>query len=188
MGILLFATLISLVKVSDRPIQSVNLSNEIKKEIQLWKGTEDELVVKSLEKTAQILTFAQRNDIKKGKANCVGYAQLFVAIYNYSANINKYQSKAKPVVGYLKLGGVNLCKQFKSIMPNTKWKNFVKDHDFVEIHLRGKKYYLDPSIYDVIGDPCITYATTTFKVTRRKAADFGTKLATSKPWSGMGVR
>lgn len=36
MGILLFfAAIISLVKVSDRPIQSVNLSNELKKEIEI---------------------------------------------------------------------------------------------------------------------------------------------------------
>ena len=159
MGILLFATLISLVKVSDRPIQSINLSNELKKEIQSWKGPEDDLVMKSLEKTAQMLKFAQKNDIKNGKANCVGYAQLFVAIYNYSTSINNYQSKAKPVVGYINSGGINLCKSLKQLMPTTKWRNFVKNHDFVEIRIHKKVFYLDPSIYDTIGNPCITNAT-----------------------------
>ena len=159
MGILLFVTLLSLVKTADRPVQNVALSTELKQEISMWKGTEDEMVVKSLEKTEQILTFAQKNDIKNGKANCVGYAQLYVAICNYAFQKNNYKCRAKAVVGYVKSGGINICKQLKSIMPNTKWKNFVKDHDFVEIHLRGKTYYLDPSIYDVFGDPCITYKT-----------------------------
>lgn len=150
MGILLFfAAIISLVKVSDRPIQSVNLSNELKKEIQLWEGTEDDLVIKSLEKTAHLLEFSQKNDIKNGKANCVGYAQLCSAICNYAFLAHHVDGHAKPVVGYLKVGGVNLCDLAKAIAPSKKWKNFVKDHDFVEVTINGKTQYIDPSLSEV---------------------------------------
>ena len=34
------------------------------------------------------------------------------------------------------------------LMPNERWRNFVKDHDFMEIETGNSIIYVDPSLYD----------------------------------------
>ena len=132
---------ISLLKISDRTsnyLPSKSLKEEIKIET---KGLSQEEI---------------RNDISNGKANCVGYAQMCAGISNYAFRINGYNSSAKPVVGYVKLLGVNLCNILKLCMPTKRWENFVKDHDFVEYHIDGDIIYCDASTYDLIMNDCKT--------------------------------
>ena len=154
----LLLTSFTLVKTNDRNGKSVilpqTLSTQIQKES---KGmTVMQIMDYSLDMTAQLLKFTATNDIFHGKANCVGYAQLCSAICNKAFSINDYSCRAKPVVGYLKMSSINLCDLAKSVMPTTKMKNFVKDHDFVELSYNGKTYYFDPSMYDYIGNKCWT--------------------------------
>lgn len=148
---------ISLLKISDRTsnyLPSKSLKEEIKIET---KGLSQEEIRKySIKKTASILSFTIKNDISNGKANCVGYAQMCAGISNYAFRINGYNSFAKPVVGYVKLLGVNLCNILKLCMPTKRWENFVKDHDFVEYHIDGDIIYCDASTYDLIMNDCKT--------------------------------
>ena len=109
----------------------------------------------SIRKTADLLRFSQRNNIADGKANCVGYAQLCAAIYNCGAKAHKISGYARPVVGYIEIGPLNICSIARSIAPR-KWKNFVKDHDFVEFTIDKDIFYADASVYDVIGTDCKT--------------------------------
>ena len=117
---------------------------------------EAEIIDYSLNLTAQLLQFEQKNDIANGKANCVGYALVCAAICNQALRSNGYTCRAKSVVGYVNNCGVNLCNSLGKIMPTKHWQNFVKDHDFVELSYGGKTYYFDPSIYDVLGNKCLT--------------------------------
>ncbi len=118
--------------------------------------TEKQIIDYSLDLTAKTLQFDWKNDIPNGKANCIGYAQLCAAICNHALKSNGYKCRAKPVVGYIEDCGINLCEALKVIMPSNHWKSFVKDHDFVELSYGGKTYYFDPSIYDVLGNKCLT--------------------------------
>lgn len=121
------------------------------------KGMDVEQIIDySLSLTASELKFAARNDIDNGKANCVGYAQLCAAICNQAMAANGIDGKARPVVGYIESNGINLCQVLKAIAPKTSYKNFVKDHDFVELTAGTRRYYFDPSIYDVLGKTCLT--------------------------------
>ena len=80
----------------------------------------------------------------------------FSAICNEALKANGYKHRAKPVVCCIKFNGLNLCNIAKSLMTNKKYKAFVKDHDFVELNTGNKTYYFDPSIYDVLGNKCLT--------------------------------
>ena len=146
MGIYVILTIFSLVKIGDRPIQNISLTSEQKKEIKMWE--KDKIVDNSLSMTCDMLTFSKKNEISHGKANCVGYAQFYSAICNYAFQTHHVNGKAKPVVGYIKIGGLNICNIAQHLAPNKKWKNFTKDHDFVEVTINGKTKYIDPSIYD----------------------------------------
>ena len=129
-------------------------SLQVKKET---KGmNEKQIIDYSLNLTAIMLEFGAKNDLSNGKANCIGYAQLCSAICNEALKANGYKYRAKPVVGYVKFNGLNICNIAKSLMTNQKYKAFVKDHDFVELNTGDKTYYFDPSIYDVLGNKCLT--------------------------------
>ena len=142
---------IYLSKIKDRNTEPIELSQSLKERIQ--KGTQGmdktEVIDYSVKLTAQLLTFSatqgKLGDNKKSKANCVGYARLCASICNYGFRQNHIQAKAKPVVGYVYLWNVNLCKL---ISHNTSGKLslFTKDHDFVDID--GK--FVDPCIYDIL--------------------------------------
>ena len=125
--------------------------------VEQTKGmSETQIIDYSLALTAQELQFAEKNDIANGKANCVGYAQLCSAICNQALAANGYSNRSKPVVGYVKNCGINICPVIKAIAPNSHWQNFVKDHDFVELKIGDIIYYFDPSIYDILGNKCLT--------------------------------
>ena len=147
----------TLVKTHDRA-KSYSLPLALKSQIaNETKGmTEKQIIDYSLNLTAKKLKFAEKNDIEHGKANCMGYAQLCSAICNQALKNNGYKYRAKPIVGYISNCGINLCSLFKGVAPNKHWKNFVKDHDFVELQVGDKTYYFDPSIYDVLGNKCLT--------------------------------
>ena len=87
------------------------------------------------------------NDLDNGKANCVGYAILCSRICNYAFQANGMAYRAKPVVGYVSLYGVNLCRLLQAIAPQ-RWKNFVKDHGFVELKREDRTLFFDASLYD----------------------------------------
>ena len=142
---------ISFVKTSDRSATHDYFPEELRGRIKAETSgySDEEIVAYSLDLTAELLRFTRVNSLKDGKANCVGYAQLCSNICNYAFTINHSSARTKPVVGYVKLCGINICKVAYSLAP-AKDKNFVKDHDFVEYHYRdGKISFFDPSIYDV---------------------------------------
>lgn len=141
---------LTLVKNADRPVTTNLLTCSQKTQIRLdcKNMPESEIMNYSLKQTADWLTFSTKNNINQGKANCVGYARLCSDVYNYASMINRYSSKAKPVVGYVELFGVNINNIVKYLSPTKKWKNFVKDHDFVQFNINGKIYYDDPMLYE----------------------------------------
>lgn len=119
----------------------------------------EKIIDYSLKLTASRLQFSIYNDINNGKANCVGYARLCASICNQALTANGIHGKARPVVGYIESNGINLCDVLKAISPKDSYKNFVKDHDFVELVTDSKTYYFDPSIYDVLGNKCLSIKT-----------------------------
>ena len=120
------------------------------------KGMDVEQIIDySLQLTASRLQFSVNNDINNGKANCVGYSQLCAGICNQALATNGINGQAKAVVGYIESNRINWCDVLKAIFPKN-YKNFVKDHDFVELVTESKTYYFDPSIYDVLGLKCPT--------------------------------
>ena len=146
-----------LVKSKGRPSRYPQLSQQIKNRIRNeCKETDPEKCAKySLKLTGKMLSFSQKNDIQNGEANCVGYAILCSWICNYALKVNHLEYKSKPVVGYVTFYGVNLCDVLKSIVPKG-YKNFVKDHDFVELELDDKIMLFDASLYDY-HIKCTTY-------------------------------
>lgn len=148
---------ISLSIISDRiPNYCPNKSliEEIK--IETKDLSPQEIREYSIKKTASILSFTVNNDLDNGKANCIGYSQMCAGISNYAFRTNGHNSYAKPVVGYIKLFGVNLCYILKWCMPTKRWEKFFKDHDFVEYHIEGETIFCDPSVYDLIWNDCKT--------------------------------
>jgi hypothetical protein len=142
---------ISFVKTNDRGSTLDYFPEELKGRIKSETvGNSDEEIVKySLDLTAELLRFTRVNALKDGKANCVGYAQLCSNICNYAFAACHSKARTKPVVGYITICGVNVCKVAHFLAP-AKDKNFVKDHDFVEYrHRDGTTSFFDPSIYDV---------------------------------------
>jgi len=148
---------IKLVKTSERKNDN-SLSLSLKeKVVEETKGMDMEQIIDySLSLTDSELRFAVMNDIDNGKANCVGYAQLCSAICNQALSTNGIEGSARPVVGYVESNGINWCQVLKAIAPKTSYKNFVKDHDFVELTAGSRRYYFDPSIYDVLRKKCLT--------------------------------
>ena len=119
----------------------------------------EQIIDFSLMLTASRLRFSRYNDIDLGKANCVGYARLCASICNQALAANGVNGHARPVVGYIESKGINWCDVLKSVALKDSHKNFVKDHDFVELITDSKTYYFDPSIYDVLGKKCLTVKT-----------------------------
>lgn len=151
---------IILVKTDDRKI-GCGLPIPLKKRIE--QETKDmnveQIIDYSLELTASQLQFSRYNEIDKGKANCVGYARLCASICNQALAANGIKGQAKPVVGYIESIGINWCDALKTVVPDGSYKNFVKDHDFVELVTDSVTFYFDPSIYDVLGKKCLSTST-----------------------------
>jgi hypothetical protein len=146
-----------LVKAQDRKTVVGSLSKDVKERIKKECGDPDpeKCSLYGMKLTCELLRFTQKNDIKSGKANCVGYAQLCSEICNYALKQNGLSNRTRPVVGYVTFYGLNLCDILKFIAPK-EYKNFVKDHDFVELDLDDKVKYFDASLYDYCID-CTTY-------------------------------
>ena len=140
----------SLYKTADRPSAAYQLSAEMKERIaaETMGKDERELIEYALSLTAKSLQFAAKNDIEGGSANCVGYARLGAAICNHAFAIHGSPSRAKAVVGDVKFWGISVCEVLTMLMPNERWRNFVKDHDFMEIETGNSIIYVDPSLYD----------------------------------------
>ena len=147
----------TLVKTGDRP-KTYTLPQLLQEKVeQDTRGMDVEQIIDySLDLTASRLKFSRCNDVNNGKANCVGYAQLCADICNQALVLNGISGHAKPVVGYVKSIGIYWCDVLQAVAPNDNFKNFVKDHDFVEVATDSRTYYFDPSIYDVLGKKCLS--------------------------------
>lgn len=141
----------TLVKTSDID-SSYEIPQELKEKIRLeTQGMEDVRIAKYCVKlTSNKLRFSEKNDIKNGLANCVGYARVCKSLCNYAYKVNNRNITVKHVRGYVSESSVNLCKVAQSLVPK-RYKGFVKDHDFIEINFGNSYVYLDPSLYDLIG-------------------------------------
>ena len=142
---------ISFVKTSDRGATHDYFPEKLKERIksETIGFSDEEIVAYSMDLTAELLRFSWDNSLQNGKANCVGYAQLCSNICNYAFANCHSTARTKPVVGTIKVCGIDVCKLAYSLAP-AKHKNFVKDHDFVEYHHRdGTTSFFDPSIFDV---------------------------------------
>ena len=146
----------NLVKTGDRQ-KTYMLPQSLKAKVeQDTRGMDIKQIIDyGLTLTASQLRFSRYNDIDMGKANCVGYARLCASICNQALSANGVNGHAKPVVGYIESYGINWCDVLKSVVPKDSYKNFVKDHDFVELVTESKTHYYDPSIYDVLGKKCL---------------------------------
>ncbi len=154
----LFFPSIKLRKTADRAYSDYQISPQLKKRIA--KETSElphdySVIDYCLSLTAELLDFSEKNNIKQGKANCVGYTKLFTGICNYALKVNHCDGRAMPVVGYIQWCGINLCDAALVVAPE-EYKSFVKDHDFVELEYDQKHVYIDPTIYDATGDECTT--------------------------------
>lgn len=150
-------TTFTLVKTADRNSAEYLLTRQQKERIaNETKDMDDKKIIDySLNLTSEILCFSSKNDVINGKANCVGYALLCSSITNYGLKANGLKGKCKPVVGYIEWWGLNLCKIFSTIVPKN-YKNFVKDHDFIEYRLNDITFFYDPLLYDCLGTKAMT--------------------------------
>lgn len=144
----LIKTQIRLVKLSDRTLQHCPINSEY---CNIQLSSIKDIAEYSKKKTAEMFTFAQHNDVVNGKANCVGYAQYAASLCNKLLIYNNIKANAKPVVGCYYLRSINLNKYATIIANDVQIKNFIKDHDYVEIVDNSGKvvYSFDPSIYDL---------------------------------------
>ncbi len=145
---------VKLVKLNDRPSHACWLNEDIRNAIRANVGSdtsEDAIIQFSLFLTAELLEFSEKNSVSEGKANCIGYAQLYSDICNYGFRIShKAGCHAHAVVGLTKVYGININTIVTHLIP---WhKNFFKDHDFVEISTPTKHLFIDPSTFDVLGN------------------------------------
>ena len=147
----------TLIKTGDRQkIFTLPQSMKVKVDAET-KGMDIKKIIDySLKLTASRLQFSRYNDFKHDKTNCVGYARLCASICNQALATNGINGYAKPVVGYIESNGINLCNVLKAAAPKDSYKNFVKDHDFVELVTDSKTYYFDPCMYDVLGKKCLS--------------------------------
>lgn len=147
---------IRMVKTGNRT-QDWAPDKELKEQIVTeCKGMTDMAIVRyGMKRTAKMLRYTEKNRIADGKANCVGYAKVYSAICNVAFRANGSKSTAKPVVGDVTLFGISLCKVLRAMVPD-RWKNFVKDHDFVEFHLADRSFCQDACVYDIMWKPCRT--------------------------------
>lgn len=148
---------ITLDKIGDRvnPYSpNSSLMAEIKNETVSMTG--EDIRKYSIRKTASRLSFSAHNNLAKGEANCIGYAQMCAAIANYAFRQNGLSCNAKPVVGYVRFFGLNVCYVLSECMPTQYLKNFVKDHDFVEFQIGGQTIYADANAYDYLWMDCKT--------------------------------
>ncbi|MGM9818061.1 MAG: hypothetical protein ACI30B_03660 [Paludibacteraceae bacterium] len=141
-------------EVLDYRYDSLDMPEHIKKELRIktQNCTIEQISNICLKETAKMCTFSFNQtglfQLKVAKAHCVTYSKLYTEMCNYCFRINNINANAKHVVGYVKIGNINLCQILQMLFP--KNKNLVKDHDFVLITHLEETYYVDPSLYDMI--------------------------------------
>ena len=143
--LLFFVSQIKFEKETDRNFVTYPLASDLKERTEDICNDFDSLekIIKECsELLCKELSFAAKNNIQCGKANCVGYAQLTSAIINYAFQLKKLAYKAKPVVGKVYLFGINLNNVAQKILPK-KHRPFFKDDDFVEVGLGDKTVFID---------------------------------------------
>ena len=142
---------------------SYNIPENIKSQIKVeTQGMEDIRIAKYCVKlTAKMLDFSEVNNISKSKANCVGYATVCTALCNYAYNVNSINIKVKHVRGKVLYSNLDICNILKNIVPS-KYKNFVKNHDFIELDVGNKYIFLDPTSFDIVGNYNMTISTYKF--------------------------
>ena len=150
---LLFIHGLSLRKTDNRPFVSYSLTEAEAKDLQARIAStsdEIEIIKRCNEFACKKLSFHRKNNLKKGEANCVGYAQYTAALLNYAFKHKGLKSKARPVVGQVYLYGINLHPFAVAIMPKNL-KSFFKDHDFVEIRRQNcDNMFIDSSLSDLL--------------------------------------
>lgn len=139
---------IHLVKIKDRARQPYSISMNYNN--RHFTSVED-VAEYAKKETARKLSFAQRNDISNNKANCVGYAQYAASLCNKIFLSNNIDAEAKAVVGCYYFGYINLHNVVTKFVSNNQIKDFIKDHDYVQIINQSEDviYSFDPSIYDL---------------------------------------
>lgn len=148
--------LISQIKFNkdrDRNIINCTITSDLKNqvaEISNNSRTPQDIIKRCSNLACETLSFTTKNDIQRGKANCVGYAQLTSTILNYAFQIKNLPYKAKPVVGKVYLLGIDLNNIAQKILP-PKQRPFFKNHDFVEVGLGNKTVFIDTSLQDLTG-------------------------------------
>lgn len=144
---------IQLGKIGYRPKASITLDDQLKSQIKAdCQSVNDinEIIRKCNDIVCARLSFAYRNDISNGKANCVGYALLSSSVLNYAFRLNSLPCKAKPVYGKAYLWRIDLHPIMKSFVPD-KYDPFFNDHDYVEIDCGDHYIYTDVSLMDLTG-------------------------------------
>lgn len=140
-------------KIGIREPHACALNSDLKKQIEIeCLGLDDfrEIIRRCDRLVGRNLSFAYKNHLSEGKANCIGYAQLTSDALNYAFHLNHLPYKAYPVYGRAHLFGYDVHPFVMSIMPS-KFKAFFKDHDYVEILLDGKVRNVDSSFRDLLG-------------------------------------
>lgn len=152
-GILFLVSQLRLEKERDRDIAVCAIPADLKKDVDgMCKEVNSvkEILAESSKLVCGRLSFAVKNNIACGEANCIGYAQLTSAVINYAFQVKKLPYKAKPVVGKVYLFGIDLNNVAQIILPE-KHRSFFKDHDFVDVDLGDRIVFIDTSLQDLTG-------------------------------------
>lgn len=152
----LFLCKLELVKTNNRQETIIHIPQYIVEDVvQAAQGLNDDeiaIVNYCVKYTAQLLEFSFKEDSSFNnlprKAHCVTYAKVCSTLCNIAFAKTNSSAVAKPVVGYVEFGGININKILTWLFP--KSKNNVKDHDFVEISSPDYTLYVDPCCYDLI--------------------------------------
>lgn len=107
-------------KETDRNVVTFPTASDLResaKDICNVTNSPEKIIRECSKLVCESLSFTAKNDIQRGKANCVGYAQLTSAILNYAFQIKNLPYKAKPVVGKVYLFGINLNNVAQKILP-----------------------------------------------------------------------
>ena len=152
-SVLFLVPQLRLEKERDRDIAACAVPEDLKRDVDgMCKDADSvkEILAECSELVCGRLSFAAKNDIECGEANCIGYAQLTSAVINHAFRVKRLPGNAKPVVGKVCLFGVDLNNGAQAILPE-KHRSFFKDHDFVEVDLGDRVVFIDTSLQDLTG-------------------------------------
>jgi len=134
---------ITLTKIEDR---AGEYRKKVTDSVVIWEetaGMDDEQILRyAVKRTAQDLTFSI-------DTNCMHYASYCASVFNCACQHNGLPSsvEAKPVVGYVHIWGINVCK----VLYGLTGCHFIKDHDVTEVHLAdGRAVLVDANAYDYL--------------------------------------